>query len=204
MHARNRCPHDPTPLRHDRSAPVGAWRCERCEGLWLPAPTVARVVGDAPRWPAATSLPRTALVCPDDGTRLRAIEADGIEIDLCPFCHGVWLDRGEFVCVQARVVASREEQVDVELLHDESTRTRSLRASSANIGVPGFVESAPHRHPSGAGDIGSERDFPPYFRSVLPSVEGMGLGQAVGLERELRDAESVLSALLHLAAGGVL
>ena len=33
--------------------------------------------------------------CPVDGTKLVPIERSGIEIDHCPSCRGVWLDRGE-------------------------------------------------------------------------------------------------------------
>ena len=33
--------------------------------------------------------------CPTDGTLLTMSERSGIEIDYCPSCRGVWLDRGE-------------------------------------------------------------------------------------------------------------
>lgn len=33
--------------------------------------------------------------CPIDGTELVMAERQGIEIDYCPKCRGVWLDRGE-------------------------------------------------------------------------------------------------------------
>lgn len=33
--------------------------------------------------------------CPVDNTELRMTERQGIEIDYCPQCRGVWLDRGE-------------------------------------------------------------------------------------------------------------
>ena len=33
--------------------------------------------------------------CPVDGTTLVLAERNGIEIDHCPACRGVWLDRGE-------------------------------------------------------------------------------------------------------------
>ncbi|WAC65413.1 zf-TFIIB domain-containing protein [Agrococcus sp. SL85] len=34
--------------------------------------------------------------CPTDGTTLTMSERSGIEIDYCPQCRGIWLDRGEF------------------------------------------------------------------------------------------------------------
>lgn len=33
--------------------------------------------------------------CPTDGSTLTMSERSGIEIDYCPTCRGVWLDRGE-------------------------------------------------------------------------------------------------------------
>ena len=35
------------------------------------------------------------MACPVDGTTLVMSERSGIEIDYCPTCRGVWLDRGE-------------------------------------------------------------------------------------------------------------
>jgi Zn-finger nucleic acid-binding protein len=34
-------------------------------------------------------------MCPVDGARLEMSERQGVEIDYCPTCRGVWLDRGE-------------------------------------------------------------------------------------------------------------
>jgi uncharacterized protein len=33
--------------------------------------------------------------CPVDGTRLAMADRQGVQIDYCPQCRGVWLDRGE-------------------------------------------------------------------------------------------------------------
>jgi Zn-finger nucleic acid-binding protein len=33
--------------------------------------------------------------CPIDGAELAIAERAGVEIDYCPKCRGVWLDRGE-------------------------------------------------------------------------------------------------------------
>jgi Zn-finger nucleic acid-binding protein len=35
------------------------------------------------------------MLCPADQTPLTMAERQGIEIDYCPTCRGVWLDRGE-------------------------------------------------------------------------------------------------------------
>jgi len=38
---------------------------------------------------------RRNLRCPECGTLLEENERDDIEIDMCPNCKGIWLDRGE-------------------------------------------------------------------------------------------------------------
>jgi Zn-finger nucleic acid-binding protein len=42
--------------------------------------------------------------CPVDGATLQMSERSGIEIDYCPDCRGVWLDRGELDKIIAKSV----------------------------------------------------------------------------------------------------
>ena len=42
--------------------------------------------------------------CPIDGNELKIAERQGIEIDYCPQCRGVWLDRGELDKIIERTV----------------------------------------------------------------------------------------------------
>ena len=41
--------------------------------------------------------------CPTDNTTLQLAERHGIEIDYCPACRGVWLDRGELDKIIERI-----------------------------------------------------------------------------------------------------
>lgn len=50
------------------------------------------------------------MVCPVDGTTLVMSERSGIEIDYCPSCRGVWLDRGELDKIIERNAASQAQQ----------------------------------------------------------------------------------------------
>lgn len=43
--------------------------------------------------------------CPTDNTTLVMSERSGIEIDYCPECRGVWLDRGELDKILDRAAA---------------------------------------------------------------------------------------------------
>jgi len=35
------------------------------------------------------------MICPFDATALQVVNRSGVEIDWCPSCKGVWLERGE-------------------------------------------------------------------------------------------------------------
>ena len=48
--------------------------------------------------------------CPVDGTNLVISERSGIEIDYCPTCRGVWLDRGELDKIIERNGAAASER----------------------------------------------------------------------------------------------
>lgn len=48
--------------------------------------------------------------CPVDGTDLLMAERQGIEIDYCPKCRGVWLDRGELDKIIDRSVEPSPDQ----------------------------------------------------------------------------------------------
>ncbi len=50
------------------------------------------------------------MACPVDGATLVMSERSGIEIDYCPTCRGVWLDRGELDKIIERNAASQSPQ----------------------------------------------------------------------------------------------
>lgn len=49
------------------------------------------------------------MLCPIDGTPLVMSERQNIEIDYCPTCRGVWLDRGELDKIIERSAVSTAE-----------------------------------------------------------------------------------------------
>lgn len=44
--------------------------------------------------------------CPNDNTELRQTDRQGVEVDYCPICRGIWLDRGELEKILDRSVAA--------------------------------------------------------------------------------------------------
>ncbi len=47
--------------------------------------------------------------CPIDGAELVVTERSEVEIDVCPECRGVWLDRGELEKIVARALGPAED-----------------------------------------------------------------------------------------------
>jgi uncharacterized protein len=65
------------------------------------------------------------LLCPNCNTSMQNVQRSGVELDMCPTCRGVWLDRGELekILEGQREVASVQAQSserfsrDVEAFH---------------------------------------------------------------------------------------
>ena len=50
---------------------------------------------------------KSAYLCPVDQSELVMSERQGVEIDYCPTCRGVWLDRGELDKIVEKNAASQ-------------------------------------------------------------------------------------------------
>lgn len=66
------------------------------------------------------------LICPNDDQEMRKIVRDGVEIDICPSCRGVWLDRGELEKLLS------EHRSDVEHLKRREERLSAAERSFAD------------------------------------------------------------------------
>ena len=93
--------------------------------------------------------------CPACKTTILAMtERQGIEIDYCPQCRGIWLDRGELDRLLARA---------------EADAPASSHAGSRSA-PPSPPRHDSHRHGQGDPDFGIE--------------EGVHVGRQVGVRRE--------------------
>ena len=77
----------------------------RMQPAWTPPP-----VPTPPPAPTTSSAggSQTSGKCPRDGTDLRLENRTGVEIDWCPSCRGVWLDKGELEKLMEREPNSRD------------------------------------------------------------------------------------------------
>jgi uncharacterized protein len=71
--------------------------------------------------------------CPVDGETLIVSERASVEIDYCPKCRGVWLDRGEL----DKIIARAEGPAPAARAAPEAPRTESLRRDDARFGGQG-------------------------------------------------------------------
>ncbi|WP_291842180.1 zf-TFIIB domain-containing protein [Maricaulis sp.] len=65
--------------------------------------------------------------CPVDGETLVMADRSGVEIDYCPSCRGVWLDRGELDKIIERSVPAATVAPRGEDLHRDTSRSDGYR-----------------------------------------------------------------------------
>ena len=72
----------------------------------------------------------SSMLCPVCKTGLSMADRGGVEIDFCPSCRGVWLDRGEL----DKIIERTQPPVARDM---ESRRETEDRATSNERGTPG-------------------------------------------------------------------
>lgn len=115
--------------------------------------------------------------CPNDGTEMDHLSRHGVEIDHCPNCGGVWLDRGELdhllEAVRPAVALdnpeppppprpAREEYAKAARYEEKPKAKRAAR----------FEERASHREPEpGKGRrYGGKHSRKARFRNILEEI----------------------------------
>ena len=91
--------------------------------------------------------------CPLDGSPLVMTERQGIEIDYCPQCRGVWLDRGELDKIIERSAAL---ETPVEMRREQPRDERgSFERELERTSPPRYEDDRRYEEPrrSGTGDI---------------------------------------------------
>ena len=84
--------------------------------------------------------------CPTDGSVLVMSERSGVEIDYCPTCRGVWLDRGELDKILER--AARESG-DIAPAAPAAPAAPSYGGAPAGYPQPGQGYAPPAQDPYG-------------------------------------------------------
>jgi Zn-finger nucleic acid-binding protein len=90
--------------------------------------------------------------CPFDGTDLKVVNRQGIEIDWCPSCKGVWLERGELDKLLERSEGRDDDDDDDDDRYD-------ARRRGAPMPPPGY-QPAPGYPPPGYQQPGHQQPYP--------------------------------------------
>jgi len=81
-------------------------RCLTCDGYWFDGNELPKVISESEmtmeEGTGASSQDRERLRCPRCGCDMTKNVLFEVEIDRCPECCGIWLDRGELYEVQRR------------------------------------------------------------------------------------------------------
>lgn len=77
--------------------------------------------------------------CPIDGSQLVMTERSGVEIDYCPQCRGVWLDRGE-----------------LDKIIERAASAQPVQTAAAPPPTPPAAGWGDRRPPSSGGDYGRD------------------------------------------------
>lgn len=110
------CPFDHVQMRQLEDKGILMDWCELCDGIWLDAGELTRLTHTAkdipalpPEPPERTQRPsRKQPACPRCGflTETTPYDQDpSLELDRCPRCHGLWLERGELQAIYDGVSA---------------------------------------------------------------------------------------------------
>src|SRR5205809_523853 len=109
-----RCPDDRLSLRIDDEGAVLFAVCDHCSGLWFERYAIerrddirAQIPESSARWNRRTRK-ITVRFCPACREPLGTLMIDGIKIDRCLACRGVWLDPGQYDAVRIRLTQSAE------------------------------------------------------------------------------------------------
>lgn len=78
------------------------------------------------------------MLCPIDNAELVMSDRQGIEIDYCPKCRGVWLDRGEL----DKII---ERSVPAEPVREERREEYRSDSHSHNRSHDGYGHNKPYR-----------------------------------------------------------
>lgn len=103
------CPRERTPLREQRAGRVNVDVCPNCHGTFVDGIELRRVVGDDQLALALSGLRGAAgepMDCVACERPMYFDTIDGIELDHCVDCLGVWLDAGEVERLAARTLST--------------------------------------------------------------------------------------------------
>jgi hypothetical protein len=110
-------------MSHDGDDRFEAWRCARCDLLYIPGETIAAMAaqpsdfGETTRQAALAPISQRRLSCAHcRGLSVHELKVRGVTVDICDICGGMVLDPGEDKVLN-RLASSPSTKVDVVIDH---------------------------------------------------------------------------------------
>ena len=121
------CPRCQAPMTVKEIGEVRIDECPQCQGMWFDQgefqaakdqvdPDLNWLDFDIWKHQDQFQVSTHPLKCPQDGVPMVALAYHdvGVEIDVCPTCRGVWLDKGEF----AKIIEALEQELQTKDISD--------------------------------------------------------------------------------------
>lgn len=130
------CPVDDSTLLASGFGGVTSHRCPQCLGAYVPGNLLREV-----RAHAALELHRQrddggrVRPCPGDGTMMKPLHFKGIDLDICPDCHGVWLAAGQVSRLLELVQPARPANLNNVTLNGSPPRKNGFDVGDAVEGI---------------------------------------------------------------------
>jgi Zn-finger nucleic acid-binding protein len=90
------CPRDNTVLTQHEERGRMSLRCGQCAGLFVDRSSLLGRLPSGESGAGLKALPESAVACARCRVTMRMRVHRGTEVDVCPQCHSVWLDAGEW------------------------------------------------------------------------------------------------------------
>lgn len=105
--------------------------------------------------------------CPNCSTKLHMTERKGIEIDFCPDCRGVWLDRGELDKILEKSLVEEQEFSRPQTSQQTMQRTPSDFPEAQQREYYDSHNSKHGKHKHGHGKYGHKKSRKPWFMELF-------------------------------------
>ena len=105
--------------------------------------------------------------CPNCSTKLHMTERKGLEIDFCPDCRGVWLDRGELDRILEERIAKKQEYSTPQASQQNMQATPSgfPEAQQREYYDSHHYKHGKHKHEH--GQYGQRQSLKPWFMELF-------------------------------------
>jgi len=153
------CPRDNSALTQHEERGRKSLRCAQCSGLFVDRSSLLGLLPSGESGAALKALPESAVACARCRVTMRMRVHRGTEVDVCPQCHSVWLDAGEWERI-AKPGSTRGSHfgrtaviAGAAAVAGGAAASASARSSAAQAASTPGAESLASQVASGVGDI---------------------------------------------------